>query len=836
MKNLALAALGQRLLPRMPVIVAVAFSVYSLVLLGYSVYSWRLMKHEADTYLLADSGRRAASLGDLVASLGEKARGHANLSEVHAYLLNRDLGMSLRYGLGASLTAIDYVFARQIREDASGTSARIVYLSGDGERLADTSPGEALPTVPLMSGKGLGMRVDARQGRLVVAVKVDHKGTEAGTVLTITPTRVLYRNLLNGKANDTRELLVTQEGEEIPSKGAGLLPPAFVKSLLDIPLGQVLQDGRLGPVPEDLTGMEQTLAVRTDVPGLPIFLVTLMSEKRAYGHMTPAGALVVAGLVPLLLLFGALRLERMRLDAERLRAEIRFAEQQRLTAEQRNLELATEIWRREMVEKALAESEERWELAIKGANDGIWDWNPTTGTVHFSDRWKTMLGYSPEEIPHHFGEWESRVHPDDLPRVQDLLQRHLNGDTEYYRAEYRMRHKDGHYVWILDRGQALFDAEGQPVRMAGSHTDETERHVAEERAQERTEQLNAIFDLSPDGFVSFGADGRVSYVNPAFLAMTNLDIGAALGLNEGEFSALIADLCPSEARFRGIHAMRTAPLPRGKREFIEVLGGGRRVLELFLRTGAGQRVKDILYFRDVTAETEVDQMKSEFLSTAAHELRTPMASIYGYAEVLMSFDFSEEERKNYLGLIFRQSQLMTSIINELLDLARIEARRGKDFQFERLNLADLVDESVGCFKPPGGRDSPAVEVPPQACWVRADRRKMQQSINNVLSNAYKYSPAGGAVEIELVAGQGAEGNQECGIRVRDHGIGLTAEESARVCERFYRVDASGKIPGTGLGMSIVKEIMDLHRGRIDIASQPGLGTTVTLWLQAFQET
>jgi signal transduction histidine kinase len=116
-------------------------------------------------------------------------------------------------------------------------------------------------------------------------------------------------------------------------------------------------------------------------------------------------------------------------------------------------------------------------------------------------------------------------------------------------------------------------------------------------------------------------------------------------------------------------------------------------------------------------------------------------------------------------------------------------------------------------------------------WVRADRSKLTQALLNVLANAYKYSPKGGAVELEVLDAPATEDQPvRIGLRVVDHGIGMSPEQVARVCERFYRADASGSIPGTGLGMSIVKEIVGLHGGEVEIASQMGTGTTVTLWI------
>jgi PAS domain S-box-containing protein len=485
--------------------------------------------------------------------------------------------------------------------------------------------------------------------------------------------------------------------------------------------------------------------------------------------------------------------------------------------------------------QALADSEQRWELAVSGANDGIWDWNPQTNEVFFSERWKSMLGYHSDEIGGHVDAWISRVHPDDLEHTMHELQRHLRGETDFYQCEHRMRCKDGHYIWILDRGRALIDANGKALRMSGSHSDVTERRAAEQSEREHAGQLNAIFTLSPDGFVSFDNARCVKYVSPAFTRMTALEEREIVGLNESGFSQRLANLCQPGAPFCGVAALRAMEknASSGSRQIFELADASKRVLEVGLREAQTDSVSQVLYLRDITFEAEVDRMKSEFLSTAAHELRTPMASIYGFTEVLLTQELDAPSQREFLAIIYKQSELMASILNELLDLARIEARKGKDFVYEATPLMPLIEEVVHAFKPPAGRAAPTLTGMGASLPVMADHTKVRQAVLNVLSNAYKYSPAGSGVQIELLDSPPDEATQPMqGIRIADHGIGMTPAQTARVFERFYRADSSGKVPGTGLGMSIAQEIITLHRGKIDITSALGNGTTVTLWLPA----
>jgi PAS domain S-box-containing protein len=151
------------------------------------------------------------------------------------------------------------------------------------------------------------------------------------------------------------------------------------------------------------------------------------------------------------------------------------------------------ITQRQKAEVELKEKEERWQLALEGNNDGIWDWNIKTNEVFFSAHWKEMLGFEEHEIGNHVNEWSERVHPDEIDQVMEIIQDHLSQKTPFYISEHRVRCKDGSYKWILDRGQALWDEQGNPVRMVGSHTDITER---EEVKQELEQQLQRTLLLA----------------------------------------------------------------------------------------------------------------------------------------------------------------------------------------------------------------------------------------------------------------------------------------------------------------------------------------------------
>jgi signal transduction histidine kinase len=279
----------------------------------------------------------------------------------------------------------------------------------------------------------------------------------------------------------------------------------------------------------------------------------------------------------------------------------------------------------------------------------------------------------------------------------------------------------------------------------------------------------------------------------------------------------------------------------------QVLASGEEMAECSLEwTHSGRRVMHVrclpqqedanaqaascrVYLRDVTLPHDIDRMKSEFLSAAAHELRTPLASIFGFAELMLVRQLAPEKQHELLGTIHRQSQSLIDLINELLDLSRIEARRGKDLLMVPVPVSTLVQRTLAGWHYRADVHTLDCNLSQGEHVVLADADKTRQALLNVLSNAVKYSPRGGRIEVRTLLRHRTEGSQ-VGIRVSDEGIGMTPAQCARAFERFYRAEPLGDIPGTGLGLSLVREIMQIQGGEVCLVSAEGEGTQVTLWL------
>lgn len=479
--------------------------------------------------------------------------------------------------------------------------------------------------------------------------------------------------------------------------------------------------------------------------------------------------------------------------------------------------------------QALVDSEQRLALTIDALHEGVWDWNIPDDTLITSPSWAGMLGLDPILVASepHLSTFTRLLPGEWAQRLESELTAHLAGRSNDFYMEHQMRHADGRIIWAASHGRVVErDADGSPLRMVGTLVDITQRIESSQQIIGLMHQLDAIFTLSPDAFAYFNENGVLTFVNPAFERMTGIQSGEVSGLTLTDFRERIRDHADQAHVFPEIEEANSGDDQAG--QLLYLMKPSPRVLLVNLRQG-GDRLSAVVYLRDVTRETEVDRMKSEFLSTAAHELRTPMASIMGFAELLMLREFSPERTKDMLGTMHRQARRLTDLINELLDLARIESRAGKDFKITRNRLEPVVREAISTLHVEGDRGRMRLSLPEMLPEIDIDPAKMQQAVINLLSNAYKYSPDGGPIDIGIHLRE-KEGSAQIGVVVRDYGIGMSPEQSARVFERFFRADPSGNIPGTGLGMSLVKEIMDTHGGTVEVESVLGEGTSASLWL------
>jgi len=223
----------------------------------------------------------------------------------------------------------------------------------------------------------------------------------------------------------------------------------------------------------------------------------------------------------------------------------------------------------------------------------------------------------------------------------------------------------------------------------------------------------------------------------------------------------------------------------------------------------------------------LDEAKTNFLANVSHELRTPLTSIRAFSEMLLSYEDDEDVKREFLGIISSESDRLTRLVNDVLDVTRIEAGQ-MDWRDDKLDLNEVLEHCARAFAPLVEQSQLAFyqDIAPDLPWIRADRDRLQQVIHNLLNNAMKFTSEG---SIALYAA--VHGDEVC-ISVADTGVGIAEADQERVFDKFQQVGdtLTGKPKGTGLGLTICRDIITHHGGRLTLSSEPGRGSTFEIWL------
>jgi len=364
--------------------------------------------------------------------------------------------------------------------------------------------------------------------------------------------------------------------------------------------------------------------------------------------------------------------------------------------------------------------------------------------------------------------------------------------------------------------------------------DETSRQ-AELLAAEKSRAEAILFSIG-DGVLTTDMDGRVTMLNQAAESIAGVTNEAVLGrewrealgarLTDG--APLTDDACPLRRALRGEQAVEAEDLAIWRPDGRQITVG---VFASAVRRAGGQPVGAVAVLRDVTREREVEAMKREFVGLVSHELRSPTAVIFGFAELLMDEALPPSARR-YVERIHRETERLSGMLQDFLDIERLEA--GKiPYHLRSLPVAELIEQVAGDVRPRLERHQLVVDVRDVGLAARADRDRLLQVLHNLVGNAIKYSPEGG--EIRVTA---ERHGQSAVLAVADQGLGLPRDAFARLFEKFYRVDRPDHrgINGTGLGLAICRRLIEDMGGRIWAESDgPGRGSTFRVVLPAAAE-
>ncbi len=475
---------------------------------------------------------------------------------------------------------------------------------------------------------------------------------------------------------------------------------------------------------------------------------------------------------------------------------------------------------------ALQEAEQRWDTALKGANIGVFDIDLTTGKSIVSDTWRTMLGFAPDAAIDAQAEWRSRIHPDDLPKVQAIDQDCFDGRTERSESEYRIRDANDNWIWLRsDASVTERGADGSPKRFVGTQTDITALKVAEAELNASRERLRTAIENAPIGMALLDPNGRWLKVNEA--------LSSFLGYSEEELLELdfqtITHPDDLEADLELVQQLVDGKISTYQLEKRYIHKDGQSVWGLLSVSVARETDGTLAYFisqiQDIGDRKEMDRLKSEFISNVSHELRTPLTSIRGSLGLItgaMSAGIPDGVMR-LLRIAHKNSERLIFLVNDILDLEKLSAD-SLHFEFEERDVTDEVRQAIEANQAYADQFDVSfrLQAPNEPLAVEIDATRFQQVLANLISNAAKFSRQGGEVLIDVTTDM-----TSVKIAVTDKGAGIPAKFRSQIFTPFSQADASAtrEKGGTGLGLHISKQLVERMHGEIDYTTVEDEGTT-----------
>ena len=505
----------------------------------------------------------------------------------------------------------------------------------------------------------------------------------------------------------------------------------------------------------------------------------------------------------------------------------------------------------------------RIDTALNRGRCGLWDWDLARGRIFWSQSMFEILGLDTKYDLLSFGDVNALVHPDDV-RLYELAAELADATTTTIDHAFRMRHAAGHWVWLRARCELVRQAGESGLHLIGIAVDITEQKSLVEKTVAADMRLRDAIETIPEAFVLWDADNRLVLCNSNFQGLHHLP-DEAITVGASYESVVAAGSKPvvrnkvvtggpsipgartfeaqlEDGRWLHISEMRTkdggyvsvgTDITALKTHEEKLLDSEKRLMATIADLSASQQRSSELaekYAEEKTRAEEANQAKSKFLANMSHELRTPLNAIIGFSEIMESGMFGPlgaEKYREYCSDIRGSGQYLLEVINDILDMSKIEAGRIR-LDFEDLDLDSLLGEAmrvVGARAQDkqlqlSARTSPDLRL-------RADRRALKQVILNLLSNAVKFTPGGGRVTV-----RGRASDYCITLAIADTGIGIAKDALARLGRPFEQVESqlTKSHQGSGLGLAISKSLVELHGGHMRIRSTLVKGTLVMVWL------
>lgn len=504
------------------------------------------------------------------------------------------------------------------------------------------------------------------------------------------------------------------------------------------------------------------------------------------------------------------------------------------------ISIRTDITAIKAATEKLRMSEQRLNLAQEVARLGSFEWNPLTGEQYWSDEHYRLWGLQPQSVKSTFELFRQAIHPDDQPRLDEALQRAMQRQSKFD-CVYRITCPDGSEHIMHSCGEFTFDDSGKAVKLVGTVQDITGRKLVEkaleesrtrlEEAQARarlghweadmvsgelywSDEIYRLFGVDRENFTpSVDAFKHAIHPDDLKLVEESEQRAARTGIHD-----VVHRIIRRDGGVRYVHELARSQFDAQGR-LVRLTGSVQDVTDL------KQTELELIQARD---EAEIaSRAKSEFLASMSHELRTPLNAILGFSQLFSLDSQLPQETRNNAREIERAGQHLLSLVNDMIDLARIEA--GKlEISIERLALRSVVRDSLTMVKPLAQEKGitliEAAHVGPEIT-VFADNVRMRQVLINFLTNAIKYNKPHGSVSISCHVTDGV-----VRVSVADTGTGIPADKQARIFNAFDRLgEERGNVEGTGIGLVITKRLVLAMGGKIGFESTPGEGSN--FWIE-----
>ncbi|MGY4877886.1 PAS domain-containing protein [Vreelandella aquamarina] len=493
-----------------------------------------------------------------------------------------------------------------------------------------------------------------------------------------------------------------------------------------------------------------------------------------------------------------------------------------------------DITRQEKDHAALEAERNALQNILWGTAAGTWEWNVQTGETRFNERWAEMVGYHLDELsPTTIDTWMAFCHPDDLPHSEAMLAEHFAGKRDAYDVEVRMRHRDGRWIWVQDRGRVVsYDGTGSPLWMAGTHTEITLRKEAETHADAAMAQTRKHAALVPGMLYQYWQhpDGRTAFpyssqgiediygVTPE---QVKNDASVVFSvIHHDDFDNVATTINASAETLDTWQAIFRVNHPNGDQLWVEGiatperLDDGSTIWHGYLRDVSDEHSTQLQLEQYRVSLERSNKELEHFAYAASHDLRQPLRMVTSYAQLLERHLGNELDEDATMMLHYMRdgATRMDNMLLSLLDYSRV-GRKGQPIQ--KMPLKEALDEALHFLHPTIEEANAQLTIDQEWPEVYASPDEMTRLFQNLISNALKYRDPKRAVEIGIHI---TPCEQHWEICINDNGIGIAADQMGRLFKVFQRLHTQEQYEGTGVGLAICRKIVERHGGEITVES------------------